>query len=83
MPFQAIREGKAGRRVEAEGEDRLQVGQVIGAGVLAQYKQAIDVGVDQRLQAGVVPERRQGVFGVFGFDRLAVERLLCAFEQEQ
>ncbi|MNG00628.1 hypothetical protein D3C85_1743010 [compost metagenome] len=68
------------RNTEVEGKHRLQVGQVVGAGVFEQHEQAVDVGVDQRLWRGVVLEYGEDVFAVFGFQRFAVELELRPLE---
>ncbi|MNL74253.1 hypothetical protein D3C87_1998620 [compost metagenome] len=74
---------KRGRAVEVEGENRLQIGQVVGAGVFVQHEQTVDVGVDQILWRRVVLEHGEDVFVVFGFHRFALELELGTFEQQQ
>ena len=83
LPFQRMRERKIGLVVLAEGEDRLQIGQVIGAGVFAHHKQAVDVRVAQGLAVGVVLELREFISAVFGVDRFAVQLDAGAFQQQQ
>jgi hypothetical protein len=77
LPFHAMGEQKAAGNVQVEREHRLQVGEVIGAGVLVQHEQAIDKGIDQCLRVRVVLEHGEGVFAVFGARRI-VASLSCA-----
>ncbi|MOA01831.1 hypothetical protein D3C78_1212570 [compost metagenome] len=83
LPLQAVGKQKRGRNAEREGKHRLQIGQVVGTGILLQHEQPVDVGVDQGLRGRVVLEHGKGVFAVFGFHWFAVELELRALEQQQ
>ena len=83
LPFQSVGEREFGGAVDREGEHRLQIGQVVGTGIFTQDKQAIDVGVRQRLNAGVVVEQCQIVCGVFGFNRLVLQLEPRPLQQQQ
>ncbi|MCY1458295.1 hypothetical protein D9M71_756660 [compost metagenome] len=83
MPFQPVGKQKRGGNTECKREHRLQVDQVVGAGVFLQHEQPVDIGVDQGLWRGVMLENGKHVFAVLGFRRIGVEFELCAFKQQQ